>query len=158
MQGPVPAHLPRASHALRGGDADLAALDESDFSGARWETVTGLGGSGKTRLALAHAARAATDGAVAWADGRRGVDAPALARELLRACGLEGPGDTPIEQRLTTFGDAPLLLVVDDPADSEAALNAITRLVCFGPPGLRILVTARGELGARASAFNPSEG
>src|SRR6056297_1536153 len=37
--------------------------------------------------------RAATDGVLAWAHGRRGVDASAIAREMLRACGLDGRRD-----------------------------------------------------------------
>ena len=142
-----PAPIPRARHELIGRDGDLAALDRVFGAGARWATLTGLGGSGKSRLALAYTARAATIHAVAWADGGRARDAAGLQRELRRAFGLDERADAPLTRGLAALGEGPVLLVVDDPADPDTALGVLAHLLDAGPPGLRLLVTARGELG-----------
>lgn len=78
---PSLARLPSASSALFGRDAELVQLDELlRAADARLVTLTGPGGTGKTRLALAAAARAAD----AFADGVVVVDlSPLTEAELV---------------------------------------------------------------------------
>jgi predicted ATPase/DNA-binding SARP family transcriptional activator len=116
--------------------------------GVRLLTLTGAGGTGKTRLAL-EAARAA---AGEFADGARLVPLAAVAEpELLphaiaRALALDQSRGQSIEDALKTLlVDRELLLVLDNLEHLLAGAPFATELL-GAAPGLTILVTSRTHL------------
>ena len=125
--------------------AEITALLRG--AGTRLLTLTGAGGSGKTRLAL-HAAQACAeefkDGAwfVALADV---VDTELLMPTICQALGLaEQPDQTPA-QRLETHLARELLLVLDNLEQLAAAAGVLGELLARCP-GVRMLVTSREPL------------
>jgi predicted ATPase/DNA-binding SARP family transcriptional activator len=114
-------------------------------------TLTGTGGTGKTRLALeaAHAARGVyPDGVwlVELAAVRRGEG---VARAIADAFGIrEAPGRPLVDALIAHFGARRLLLVLDNCEHlAEAAADVCHRLAA-GCPNLRILATSRQPLRA----------
>ncbi len=110
-------------------------------------TLTGPGGTGKTRLAV-EAARRSTD---AFADGVVFVDlSPVLHPDLVATAvigtlGLEA-GSTPAPDRLRQYlGGRSMLLVLDNFEQVQDAAPLVADLVA-GAPGLHVLVTSRSPL------------
>jgi predicted ATPase/DNA-binding SARP family transcriptional activator len=147
---PEPA-LPAPPTRLIGRERELAEVDAL-FSedGARLVTLTGPGGTGKTRLALAVAERLAT-----WApDGARFIDLSATPDAALVlptiAEGLEvAAGPSLLESIAAQLRPLRMLLVLDN---LERLLDAATALseILSGAPGLLMLVTSRAPLRIRA--------
>jgi DNA-binding SARP family transcriptional activator/predicted ATPase len=124
---------------------------------ARLVTITGVGGCGKTRLALAaaHALADAYGGAVALAP----LDGARTASDLIQAIGSSArsgaaPGVQPLDaviERLENWRpdeEGGVLLVLDgwdDPADD--ALEALSERLLGRLPSLACLVTSRRTLG-----------
>lgn len=116
----------------------------------RLVTLRGLGGVGKTRLAL----RAAADLRDGFADGcwlvqLSPLQAPELlARTVAGALGLpdEAPGDAPrvLAQHLA---ERELLLLLDTCEHLSGACAELAALLLSAAPGLRILATSRAPLG-----------
>jgi excisionase family DNA binding protein len=111
-------------------------------------TLTGPGGIGKTRLALAVAAeieasfpdRAVFVGLAPIGDS--GLVAPAIAQAL----GIQEDAGEPVADRLAAFvGAKRLLLLLDNFEHVVAAAPIVTRLI-DAAPGLKILVTSRVRL------------
>jgi predicted ATPase/DNA-binding CsgD family transcriptional regulator len=111
-------------------------------------TLTGPGGVGKTRLALAVAAAVAP----AFPDGVRFVplapvtDPAVVASTVARVLDVREAGDGPLAERLAAaVGDRRLLLVLDNFEQVVEAAPLVTALlgVC---PRLSVLVTSRGRL------------
>jgi non-specific serine/threonine protein kinase len=153
----VEAVHPRASAApsrpLLGRDRELAdiqrlVLDEN----ARLVTLSGPGGVGKTRLALA----AANVLEPAFADGWRFVDLAPLSDPSLvlsaigRACGLlhDNP-HAPLPPLARALRDRELLLVIDNFEHVIDAAIEVGQLV-EACPALRVIVTSREPLRLRA--------
>ena len=123
--------------------ADLAEL----FGTARLITLTGPGGSGKTRLALEFAASVGTPVAHV-VDLAPIIDAGAMVAAIAATLGVHDPGD-PIEDTLTaSIGDADTFLVLDNLEQiPEAGLQVAALLAAA--PGLRVLATSRAPLHVR---------
>ena len=109
--------LPAPLTELIGREPDLAAIRRMLDSGRRMITLTGPGGIGKSRLAIA-AARAS---APAFADGAVFVDlssvhdAGHVPNTIAQALGVRDTGDAPILDKLVTaLGDRRILLVLDN--------------------------------------------
>jgi predicted ATPase/DNA-binding SARP family transcriptional activator/DNA-binding CsgD family transcriptional regulator len=121
-------------------------------------TLTGTGGSGKTRLALA----VARDVAGAYEDGSRLVELASLSNERLVAqevagvLGVSERANRPISAALVdALRGKQLLLVLDN---CEHVVNATARLVealIVACPRLRILATSREPLGVAGEASWP---
>lgn len=118
---------------------------------ARLVTVTGTGGSGKTRLVQ----RVAVDrrdryaDGVVWVDLTRAVDGAEVASEVATACGLaQSPaGLSPLDMVEQHLGSADRLVVLDN---AEHVLDGVSRLAerVLGNDGRStLLATSREALG-----------
>jgi predicted ATPase len=119
-------------------------------------TLTGAGGSGKTRLAL----EVARDLVGAYPDGvwlgelASLSDAELVARAVAEALGVqEQPGVSLTDSIVDTIRDKRTLLVLDN---CEHLVSAVAGLVDFlldGCPNLRVLATSREPLGVPGEAL-----
>jgi len=150
---PVPAavagNLPPPRPGLVGREAEAAQL-QALLVQHRLVTLTGLGGIGKTRLALSAAAAAPTPPQGRWPVRLEGLEAPAdgalLASTVAQALAL-GPaaGATPAALA-RALAPLELLLVLDN---AEHVLDAAAALVTelrAAAPGLTLLVTSQRPL------------
>ena len=144
----APTSLPTAMTRLLGRDAELARLQVLVRSGeARLVTVTGAGGVGKTRLAIATAASvdpsfehgvyfvplaAVRDGEVMWKTIADVVDADA-------------DGDTSASAVTRYLADRRTLLVLDNLEQLDGAADVVAELLA-GSPRLVVLATSRRPL------------
>jgi predicted ATPase len=125
---------------------ELSALLESD--GTRLLTLTGAGGSGKTRLALRLAEVVARDyregtwfvGFADIADPQMIVPTVCQALEL-----AEQRGRTPVERLREWFGERELLLVMDNLEQLVEGVVVLGELLA-SCPGLTLLTTSREPL------------
>lgn len=141
---------------LVGRDRDIAYLvDLLRAPTSRLVTVTGVGGCGKSRLALA-VASAAED---LFADGAALVplaplrDESAVIPAIARAVGVAEGGD-PFAALLDLLRDRDQLLLLDN---AEHLLDAWPEVATLAAacPGLRILVTSRIPLRVRGEVLFP---
>ena len=152
MQTPFPTQgsLPIPLTSFVGRDEEIATI--ADLLGSRrLVTLTGAGGSGKTRLVLEVAARLGER----FADGVVFVDlGPLCDPELVipttaRALGIRDAGDQPLADRLAEYlSDKHLLLLLDN---FEHLLEAAPRLpdLLRAAPHLAVLATSRASLRVR---------
>jgi predicted ATPase/DNA-binding XRE family transcriptional regulator len=143
---------------LFGRDAELAELLALlRPGGSRLVTVTGPGGVGKTRVALAVTdARAAEfAGEAAWVELSSVHDAALLLPTVARAVGLRhGGGDGLLEALSVHLRDRPQLVVLDNVEHLLAAASQIGELVARCPE-LVVLATSRAPLRIRAEQDYP---
>ncbi len=141
-------------HNARTGDPEGGAPAPS---GPRLVTLTGPGGVGKTRLALA----AAADLAAAYPDGvvfvsLAGLSDPTLVLAVLaQSAGIRAGGSRPLEEDLAArLHNKRLLIVVDNFEHVLPAAPDLARLleVC---PSLTMLVTSRARLRLRGEREVP---
>jgi predicted ATPase len=120
------------------------------LSRSRLLTLTGPGGTGKTRLALAaaDAARASFAGGVCWVE-LAPIDDPAIvARAVARQLGvLESPGQDVTETIAGHLGDGSMLMVLDNCEHLTAAVAELAERLLGICPALSILTTSREVLG-----------
>lgn len=153
-----PNNLPTQTSAFLGREkvlADLRALLDGDD--VRLVTLTGPGGTGKTRLAL-HASAEQID---RFDDGVFFVDVSAerepegVFAAILRAVGLGGTGDDPALQALQRgLRERQMLLVLDNVEQVTAAATGLVELLQQAPR-LRMLVTSREALRVRGEQLFP---
>ncbi len=149
----TPTNLPATLTSFVGRGRELAALGHALAQGpaeCRLLTLTGLGGCGKTRLAL----RVAADSQAHYPDGVWLVELAALADPALVAGGVAavlGVREAPDVPVLTTLADAlqprRLLLVLDNCEHLVAACAEVAAALLRACPRLRILATSREALG-----------
>jgi predicted ATPase/DNA-binding CsgD family transcriptional regulator len=141
----LPAEVTRFIGRRRELPAIVAAIERH-----RLVTLRGVGGVGKTRLAL----RAAADAANGFADGcwliqLSSLQAPEfLARTVAGALGLpdEAAGDAP-QVLAENLAERELLLVLDTCEHLTEACAELAALLLPAAPGLHILATSRAPLG-----------
>jgi predicted ATPase/DNA-binding SARP family transcriptional activator len=140
--------LPIPLSPLVGRSHELQAISEV-LAQVRLLTLTGAGGSGKTRLALEVATRAAAAGAsLAWMDMASLTDPELLPDQLAATLGVRpAPGSTATEALVHALRSRELVLVLDN---CEHLVDRCARLVedllhaCLG---LIVLATSREPLG-----------
>jgi predicted ATPase len=150
VSSPLPASLPVPRTRLIGRGDEIAMgrallVDEA----AAILTLTGPGGIGKTRLALAIAREAAD----AFADGVVFVDLavlsdPALAPDAVAsALGIaDENGQEPAARLLAALRPRQTLLVLDNCEHLLAAVADLAGRLLAGCPALQVLATSRGPL------------
>jgi predicted ATPase/DNA-binding SARP family transcriptional activator len=141
-------NLPAQLTSFVGRDQELGMLGKL-LGGARLVTLTGTGGTGKTRLAVEFASGVVerfADGV--WLADLAGLSDPGLVgAQVMEALGVRQAGDVPVLEALRfRLRSAELLLVLDN---CEHLLDASAQLagaLLAGAPGLRVLATSREPL------------
>jgi DNA-binding SARP family transcriptional activator/predicted ATPase len=165
-QQPV-GNLPTPFTALIGREEELATLDDLLCTTARLVTISGVGGVGKSRLALAAASvvrDAFPDGA--WwvslagispdADERR--QATGVASAILAALGEKPSGQRPADAYLVhTLRDRRVLIVLDN-AEHLPGIGALVDDLLSACSGLRMLATSRERLNVYGEQILALEG
>jgi len=123
-------------------------------------TLTGPGGTGKTRLALAAAGALAGNNEVAWVElgpvDDPGIVGPAVAGRLgvPETPGLDAGGAIAAHV-LAQFADQPLLVVLDNCEHLAGAVAELTEQLLAECPALSVLATSREPLGVEGERSWP---
>ena len=143
--------LPNPLSSFIGREHEIGEV-EALLGEARLVTLTGTGGSGKTRLAIEAAKRAATRLGVdsAFVDLAPIIDPALVAATIATALGIRpAPRHTVAEALIEWLGARPLLLVLDNLEqllpDGGATVAELLTMV----PDLRVLATSRAPLHVR---------
>jgi predicted ATPase len=144
-------NLPRPASSFVGRAADAAAVVGRIRDGVRLLTLTGPGGSGKTRLAIEAAAELVPEfrAGVFWAELAALDDPDVVLEEIGRTLGAR-------EELTRHIGERELLLVLDNFEQVVEAGPAIAELVS-SCPNLHVLVTSRELLRLRDEVEYPVE-
>jgi predicted ATPase/DNA-binding SARP family transcriptional activator/Tfp pilus assembly protein PilF len=142
-------NLPGEATPLIGREADIATLERL-ISSNRLVTLTGVGGVGKTSLALA-VARAGTipspDGQV-FVDLVPVADGTGVARAVMRALDVhERPSQDVTEQLTSALRNAAVLIILDNCEHVIASAAEISEAIIRSCPDVRIVATSRMPLG-----------
>jgi predicted ATPase/transcriptional regulator with XRE-family HTH domain len=161
---PAASRLPRPPTPLIGRERDVAAgcavlRNAATTGSARLLTLSGPGGVGKTRLALAIASEIAADYAdgVVWVDLAPAPDPSHVAAVIAEAVGLREGGERPVgEQLRAALSGQSLLLVIDNCEHVLPAMPLIGMLLA-GAPRLAVLASSRARLRLRGEREQPVE-
>ena len=143
-------NLPAGSGVLLGRDADLEAVVD-DLAAARVVTLTGVGGIGKTRLALEVGRGSQTE----WRDGvwfaaLDTIDTPnAMLRALLGLLGIEPRSRPDLESLIEGLRFRESLLILDNCEHLLDAVAEATDAIVSSCPGVGVLATSREPLGVQ---------
>jgi predicted ATPase/DNA-binding CsgD family transcriptional regulator len=139
--------LPRPLTSFIGRDRELAEARRL-LAGSCLLTLTGPGGSGKTRLSVELAAGAAGD----YPDGVYFIrlapvqDPELVPSSIAQGIGLPDPRDRPLVEHLVSYlRDRKLLIVLDNFEHLLPAASVVAELLS-GADGLRIVVSSRAPL------------
>jgi predicted ATPase/class 3 adenylate cyclase len=131
---------------LIGREADLADV-RAALAGARLVTITGVGGVGKTRLALAAAhIESRTYGDRTWWIELATVDADAVAYAVANVVGGARQGVDALTATMAKLEVAPAFLVLDNCEHVVAEARAVITPLLARCPDLRVLATSRAAL------------
>ncbi|MFF3944694.1 ATP-binding protein [Streptomyces sp. NPDC001902] len=146
---PRPGALPAQATSFVGRRAEVDAVGAL-LAGARLVTLTGVGGVGKTRLAL----RVADEAGAAFPDGAWLVelssvrDGDLVAHAVAQALDLHDWAlRTPLQALREHLAARKLLLVLDTCEHLADACALLTEALLQGAPGIRVLATSRESLG-----------
>ena len=145
----VPNNLPVQLTSFIGREREMAEVKRL-LASTRLLTLSGMGGTGKTRLSLQVAAELLdtfSDGV--WLVEFATIDDAALVAETVAAAlDLRQEADRPLTATLTTFlRDRSLLLILDNCEHVVAACARLAETLLRACPRLRILASSREPLG-----------
>ena len=149
-------NLPQFLTSFVGRDAELAACAEL-FAHTRLLTLTGFGGSGKTRLAVELATRALEDHPDgAWfVDLAPVQDASRIEAALAAALSVrEEPGRTLTEGLLERLRGRRTLVLLDNCEHLLGACAALAGVLLRACPELKVLATSREALGVEGETVH----
>jgi predicted ATPase/class 3 adenylate cyclase len=139
------------------GRLEASAALRDHLGTARLVTLTGPGGTGKTRLAVEVAQEVGErypDG-VSFVDLAPINDAALVGPEIASALGVEVPaGKPPVEAVAESLGTRAVLLLLDNFEQVVAAAPDVSALLA-GAPAAAVLVTSREPLGIRGEQVLP---
>jgi predicted ATPase/DNA-binding SARP family transcriptional activator len=139
----LPVHLTR----FIGRDHELTELARL-IGSTRLLTLTGAGGSGKTRLAReVAAADAPRHTRIGWVDLAPVSDPASIAREVATALHIPDRGGRAAEALISTIGDTARLLVLDNCEHLVDAAAELVEQLLRACPKLTVLATSREALG-----------
>jgi predicted ATPase/class 3 adenylate cyclase len=142
----VPNNLPTQLTSFLGREREMAEARQLLIDG-RLLTLTGPGGTGKTRLSL----QIAADALDRFPDGIYFVPLGTISQHdlvlptIAQAVGLVDPGHQPLDRLTQHIGDRCLLLVLDNFEQVNAAAPQIAELL-LRTPRVSVLVTSRSPL------------
>jgi predicted ATPase/DNA-binding SARP family transcriptional activator len=158
VQPPEEHHnLPAPISSFIGRETELADIERLLGTG-RLLTLSGVGGVGKTRLALEAARRALADSpdGVFLADLSAITDPMLVGRQLASALEIREQADTSLaEQLLTRLRNADLLLVLDNCEHLRGVSAELCETLLESCPALRVLATSRMALGVNGEVDYP---
>ena len=145
----LPGNLPSLPSSFVGRQAELAAVAK-ELGTARLVTLTGVGGVGKTRLALQVAAELLpgfADGA--WlCELAAAANADELAQVVAIALGVVQRQQMTLEASIVDFlRPRQMLVVLDNCEHLLDAAAGLAEAILAGAPGVRVLATSREGLG-----------
>jgi predicted ATPase/tetratricopeptide (TPR) repeat protein len=143
------APLPAPATRFFGRDAELAAIEGLVEQGARLVTVLGLGGMGKTRLAIAAAGRLVAAGSrqeAIWVPVVDARSAAALQAALLSAVGGPPPLGDPQAALASRLAGRRAVLVIDNAEHIVEEVAAAVSALLAAVPDLVVLATSQRAL------------
>ena len=145
--GPAAAPLPAPLTSFVGREQEVAQVEDL-VSHARLVTLTGAGGSGKTRLALETAMRAGATVDGVWMVELAGLTDPTLVSSAVASVlGLREEPERPAETIIVeALGERDCLLVVDNCEHVLQAAADLCAILLAACPRLRVLATSREPL------------
>jgi predicted ATPase/DNA-binding SARP family transcriptional activator len=148
--------VPTPRTSFVGRDADLAVLDEF-LERERLVTLVGVGGSGKTRLAIELGRRWLRRRAepVWFADLTALVDPAGIASAVSAATGRTGPVESPDAAVAAAVAGEKGLLIIDNAEHLLGEVASMVDDVLEGVPGVRFVVTSREPLGLEGEVHWP---
>jgi predicted ATPase/DNA-binding SARP family transcriptional activator len=156
-EAPAAPALPAEATSFVGRETELTTIAEL-LSLSRLVTLTGPGGSGKSRLALRAGARAAGryPGGV-WLAELVPVSRPELVTSVVAQVlsAREEPGRTLLDGIIGRLRDAEALLIVDNCEHVADAVAELAVALLRGCPRLRVLATSQTRLGVPGEATWP---
>jgi len=144
-------NLPVPPTPLIGRDVELAELVElASRPDVRLVTLTGIGGTGKTRLAIAAAAELAPSlGRAFFVDLAPVAEASVVGSAIGQVLGIEEGSDVPVAEAIARgLGEGSALLVLDNFEQVMPAAELVHDLLAAAPE-LRVLVTSQAPLHLR---------
>ena len=150
-------NLPARLTSFVGRERELAAL-EGLLGEARIVTLTGVGGAGKTRLAVEFAAAAVERfGDGVWLADMAGIaDAELVPSVVMEALKVRQSGEEAVLEALRCrLRSAELLLVLDNCEHLLGACVDLALMLLSSCPGVRVLATSREPLGIPGEAVYP---
>ena len=162
----LPGNLPEPLSSFHGRDIELEQVDEA-IDSSRLVTLIGPGGVGKTRLAVAAAARRRNQySGGTWLVELAGVtDSAAVAPAAAVALGASGPAlgnDQPSESTADLIArhlsGRSLVIVLDNCEHVVDEAAALAQTLVEALPGLRVVATSREPLGVPGEFLIPVVG
>jgi len=144
---PGPSELPADSTPLVGRELEIAAVTGLlDRPETTLVTLTGPGGTGKTRLAIAAARRMSDTMRVVFVDLSAVADPALVLPTVAHVLGAsESPGGDPVETVVSALGGERTLLVLDNLEQVLDSAADVARLL-DASPDLRVIATSRAPL------------